>query len=148
MKGVTLSLCLVVIFGCSKRTSGPAPSSAVDSTQAGGESGGAMALPVLTYEQRQGKYLYGRYCAVCHGDQGAGDGFNAYNLNPKPHSLADSSYMAALSDASLKQVVELGGRSVNRSVLMPAYGGTLGQDEISYLVAYMRMFAQKPGTTE
>jgi len=33
----------------------------------------------LTYEQQQGKILYTKYCSVCHGEQGKGDGFNAYN---------------------------------------------------------------------
>ena len=40
-----------------------------------------------TYSERQGKLLFEQYCIVCHGQSGEGDGLNAYNLNPKPHSL-------------------------------------------------------------
>jgi len=93
-----------------------------------------------SFAERQGKQLFEHYCAVCHGAQGVGDGFNSYNLDPKPHSLADSAYVAALSDATLAQVIALGGRGVNKSVLMPAYQQTLNQDQISYLVAYIRTF--------
>ena len=92
------------------------------------------------YEVREGKFLFNRYCAVCHGAGGAGDGFNAYNLDPKPHSLADSSYMAQISENSLKQVIELGGGGVNKSVLMPPYGHTLSKIQIQYLIAYIRGF--------
>jgi mono/diheme cytochrome c family protein len=93
-----------------------------------------------SFVERQGKQLFDHYCAVCHGAKGEGDGFNSYNLDPKPHSLADSAYVAALSDATLAQVIALGGRGVNKSVLMPAYQNTLNQDKISYLVVYIRTF--------
>jgi len=42
-----------------------------------------------TYKERQGKQLFEQYCVVCHGQSGEGDGFNAYNLTPRPHSLSD-----------------------------------------------------------
>ncbi len=99
----------------------------------------APAAPVLlTYEQQQGKDLYTHYCAICHGDQGGGDGFNSYNLDPKPHSLADSAYMSAFSDRNLEEIVDRGGRGVNMSPEMPAYGGTLSRLDIAYLTAYVR----------
>ncbi|MEE9170069.1 MAG: c-type cytochrome [bacterium] len=43
------------------------------------------------YAERKGKHLYAHYCAVCHGASGEGDGFNAFNLDPRPRNLADSS---------------------------------------------------------
>lgn len=92
----------------------------------------------LTFEMQQGKDLFSHYCSVCHGDQGAGDGFNSYNLDPKPHSLADSAYMAAFSDRNLEDVITRGGRGVNMSPEMPAYGGTLSQLDIAYVTAYVR----------
>lgn len=98
--------------------------------------------PPLTYEQRQGKYLYLKYCAICHGAQGGADGFNTYNLDPKPHSLTDSAYVAALSDGALAQVIRLGGRGVNKSVLMPPYGWTVNEDQILYLVSYVKVLAR------
>jgi mono/diheme cytochrome c family protein len=95
----------------------------------------------FSYTQEKGGRLFDRYCVICHGQHGEGDGFNAYNLDPKPHSLADSAYVAAFSDEALSQVIALGGRGVNKSVLMPAYGWTLTKDQISYLVSYLRTLA-------
>jgi len=91
-----------------------------------------------TYDERKGKRLFDHYCVVCHGETGEGDGFNAYNLDPRPHSLADSTYMTVISDAIIAEVISRGGRGVNKSVLMPAYANTLTSEQIQHLVAYLR----------
>ena len=95
-----------------------------------------------TYAERQGKQLFEQYCAICHGQSGEGDGFNAYNLNPKPHSLADSTYMKALSYEYMTETISFGGKGVNKSVLMPAYQNTLSKTQISNVVAYIETFTQ------
>jgi mono/diheme cytochrome c family protein len=95
-----------------------------------------------TYTERQGKQLFEQYCVVCHGQNGEGDGFNAYNLNPKPHSLADSTYMKPLSSETLTEVISFGGKGVNKSVLMPAYQNTLVKTQISNLVGYIETFTK------
>jgi mono/diheme cytochrome c family protein len=98
--------------------------------------------PTLTYEQREGKYIYTKYCNVCHGEQGKGDGFNSYNLDPKPGDLSDVHNMGALSDERVVQAIRDGGAGINKSSLMPSWGGRLNKDEIEYVVAYIRTFAQ------
>ncbi len=97
-----------------------------------------------TYSERQGKRYFESYCVVCHGKTGEGDGFNSYNLNPRPHSFTDSTYMAALSDETLAEIIAFGGRGVNKSVLMPAYQNTLTKEQIANVVAYIRTFFEKP----
>jgi mono/diheme cytochrome c family protein len=104
----------------------------------------AVAQPVksISYEERQGAFLYNKYCAVCHGGEGKGDGFNAFNLEPRPRDLSDSTYMRALSDDQIVQTISGGGRSVNKSALMPAYGWTLNSQQIRDLSTYVRSFSQ------
>ena len=96
-----------------------------------------------SYAERQGKKIFDHYCVVCHGATGEGDGFNSFNLDHRPHSLADSAYVVALSDAILTQVIKFGGRGANKSILMPAYPYSLNSDQISFLVAYIRTFVKK-----
>jgi mono/diheme cytochrome c family protein len=95
---------------------------------------------LYNYDEREGKRLFEHYCSVCHGIKGKGDGFNSYNLNPKPHSFADSNYILQLADSYLNQVITLGGESMNKSVLMPQYAHTLSEIQIDRIVSYIRTF--------
>jgi mono/diheme cytochrome c family protein len=99
----------------------------------------AAAVDSFSYEERQGKELYRKYCMVCHGEEGKGDGFNAYNLDPKPRDFTDSAAMSRLTDERILLTIEGGGRSVNRSPLMPSWGGRLVPAEMRYVLAYVRL---------
>ena len=132
-----------VIIGCSKKQAvvPAAGASANDSSK----DSIAQTAPVntdslLTYEQRQGRHLFLKYCAVCHGEDGKGDGFNAFKLDPKPRDFTDARLMNSLSDDRIIQTITDGGGSVNKSPLMPAWGGRLQKDEIAYLTSYVRTF--------
>jgi mono/diheme cytochrome c family protein len=94
-------------------------------------------LADLSYEQRQGKLLFAKYCAICHGSEGKGDGFNAYNLDPKPRDLTDTRAMAGLDRVALYAIVDVGGKGVNKSPLMPGWGGRMNKQEIEYIVTYI-----------
>ena len=98
---------------------------------------------LYNYDEREGKRIFEHYCSVCHGAAGEGDGFNSYNLNPKSHSFADSSYMSRLSESYLEQVISFGGQSMNKSVLMPAYGNTLSEVETDRVISFIRTLAEK-----
>lgn len=97
---------------------------------------------LYNFDEREGKRLFEHYCSVCHGVNGAGDGFNSYNLNPKPNSFRDSVYMSNLSDLNLQQIITLGGQSTNKSTLMPAYSHTLTEIQIERLVKFIRTFVK------
>lgn len=99
----------------------------------------AKSHPILTYEQSNGQILFEHYCAVCHGAGGAGDGFNAYNLQPaRPQDFTDTEAMKKLTDQDLLTAIKKGGKAMGRSALMPAWGGTLNDRQVRYLIRYLR----------
>jgi mono/diheme cytochrome c family protein len=137
-KIVISALLSVILLSCEGRR-GQGDQVTKDST-AVTDTSRQIALPgqAISYEERQGAYLYGKYCAVCHGQEGKGDGFNAFNLDPRPRDLSDSTYMKALSNEQFLQTISGGGRSVNKSPLMPSYGGTLSKQQIHYIATFIR----------
>jgi len=150
---VLLAICLsLLFFSCTgKNSDSPhqvydlVEGAAKDSTKLADSSGQVPPLQFvksLTYEQRQGRDLYTKYCAICHGKEGKGDGFNAFNLDPKPRNFTDAKYMNALSDVRLVETINQGGRGVNRSSFMPSWGGRLNRQEIEYVVSFVRCLAK------
>lgn len=86
-----------------------------------------------------GHDLYKTYCWQCHGSHGNGKGINAGdNMSVQPRNHTDTQYMSGRSDADLFKAIKQGGPSVNKSVLMPPWGGALNDDEIHALVGYLR----------
>ncbi len=134
---------LFLIDACKTNSGKKSPNVAVDSTNSNSSS--IIKVNIWTrydYDQREGKRLFEHYCSVCHGVGGAGDGFNSYNLIPKPNSFTDSVYMSHLSDSNLQQIITLGGESTNKSTLMPAYSHTFTELQIERLVKFIRTFVK------
>ena len=105
----------------------------------------ALALwspPELGYNGRQGKALFEYYCATCHGTAGRGDGFNSYNLDPKPRDLTDPELQAERSDEDLAAVIRSGGGAAGLSTGMPPWGRTLSELEIRNLVVFVRLLPE------
>jgi mono/diheme cytochrome c family protein len=100
-----------------------------------------LPIPELGYNAREGRVLYRHYCLNCHGEEGRGDGFNAYNLDPRPRSLADSSFQARHTDADLVAAIRSGGGAVGLSTGMPPWGRTLNERQVQNLVDYLRTLA-------
>jgi len=89
---------------------------------------------------RAGRHLYLKYCSPCHGPKGTGEGYNAENLDPHPQDLTDSedSYMAELTNGQIVEAIRDGGRGIETTPLMPAFGLVLSELEIASLTAYIR----------
>ena len=119
---ISLALALVVLAACSRK---PAPAS-------------ASVTPPPSYEVRLGHDVFVHYCATCHGDGGAGDGFNAYNLDPHPRDLSDPAFQKKKTDAELADTIRRGGAGVGLSSLMPPWGRTLSERQVAEVVQYVR----------
>ena len=80
--------------------------------------------------------LYLGLCATCHGESGRGS-WRATLFLIRPGDLADSTRMAGHTDQYLADIIKNGGAPIGRPG-MPAFGGSLGDDDIRALVAYVR----------
>lgn len=104
----------------------------------------------LDYSQEQGKRVFYQQCVWCHADATPAGPSNRSNVTPEPPLLNDGAALNGESDALLKKIIERGGSGVGKSAMMPPYGSTLSQEEISDLIAFMRVIAipeyhQRPG---
>jgi len=118
-----LILVSVLVLSCGRATHAPA---AATPSAANG------------YELQIGKEVFQRYCAGCHGDGGAGDGFNSFNLDPHPRDLGNPIFQKSKSNADLADAIRRGGAGVGLTSLMPPWGHTLDDRHIAAVVLYVR----------
>jgi mono/diheme cytochrome c family protein len=147
LKAAPIVLCSLMFVQCGNPDSHSTKDLAAKDSVSTADSLSSQVSPAqpvsLTYEQQQGKILYTKYCAICHGDQGKGDGFNAYNLDPKPRDFTDPRAMAGIDDATMLATITEGGKGVNKSPLMPSWGGRMNKLEIEYVIEYVKALEQQ-----
>jgi cytochrome c oxidase cbb3-type subunit 3 len=97
----------------------------------------AKAPPPLDINKR-GAVIYRVVCSQCHGVNGDGHGINARYLSVEPRNHSSKEEMGKLSDDHLRRVIRYGGTSVDKSALMPAWGGLFTDAEVDDLVTYLR----------
>lgn len=137
------ALVLLAGFAACSRSKAPPPAAAAPAAPAPAEAP-APPEPLLGYELRLGRATFRHYCSTCHGETGAGDGFNAFNVDPHPRDLSDPTFQKAKSDADLADTVRRGGAGVGLSPLMPPWGKTLTADQIDQVVQYVRTLKKNP----
>ena len=104
----------------------------------------AMLLPLAltissgAYAKERAEDNYRTYCTQCHGSQGNGQGINVRDMSVQPRDHTDAKAMSARSDADLAKVIKEGGAAINKSVLMPPWGGVFTDEEVADLVQYLR----------
>jgi mono/diheme cytochrome c family protein len=130
-------LALAALGACRRTASPPPADPMLDAIRAEEKEAG------LTYAEGQGKQVFARYCATCHGDEGKGDGQNASNLDPPPPDLTASRNLA--DAVYLRRVIAEGSAAAGRSPLSPPWGRTLSAQQIEYVALYCRaLAARKP----
>ena len=101
-------------------------------------AGFASAAALADGDARHGESLYKVYCTQCHGIQGDGKGVNTRDMPVQPRDHTDTGEMSARTDDDLFKAIDGGGKAVNKSVLMPAWGANLGESAIRDVIAYLR----------
>ncbi|BDI28957.1 hypothetical protein CCAX7_10080 [Capsulimonas corticalis] len=80
-----------------------------------------------------GEGIYQNKCFGCHGPNQDGNGANAASLNPKPRNLRDAPFMQSMSYQRINTSIHKG----VPGTAMPRWEGTLSDDEIKEVIAYV-----------
>lgn len=82
-----------------------------------------------------GAKVYKRYCSGCHGEDGRG---GAHTFMPHIGNLTKKDYIEFIPDGFLFTVIAEGGVAVGKSGYMPAWRGTLSDQDIKDVIAFVR----------
>lgn len=93
----------------------------------------APATPVPPMDLEQGRVIYQRHCADCHGPEGRGDGQQATSLSPRPGNLI-SAQTSAKSDQELLKTIANG----RPRTAMVGWEDRLSPEDQAAVLAYIR----------
>jgi mono/diheme cytochrome c family protein len=99
--------------------------------------GSTSAMVTRSYgeESHQGKGLYDSKCAICHGEEGKGNGRAAASLSPKPEDFTRSRFWKGNVDKKIADTIR------NGIYAMPAFD--LSEAEIKAITEYMKKTFKK-----
>ncbi len=86
----------------------------------------------------RGRELYNKYCDFCHGETGKG-----YAADEAP-ALASDDLLTLVSDDWLEGAILRGRPGTTMSSWSVSYGGPIGKNEVTALVAFLRTWQKKP----
>lgn len=95
--------------------------------------GYVLATPVTPMDLEQGRTIYERHCAECHGQEGRGDGRLATSLSPRPGNLI-SAQTSVKSDQELLKIIAKG----RPRTAMVAWEERLSAEDQVAVLAYIR----------
>jgi mono/diheme cytochrome c family protein len=100
----------------------------------------------LGYQEKLGKEVSEKYCAVCHDPESTSERVSNFDnlAPPAPHLFTDGNTLNPMSDADLIKIIADGGPALGKSPQTPAYRSTLTMAEIKAVVAYLRAVADPP----
>jgi mono/diheme cytochrome c family protein len=93
-------------------------------------------LAAWTTQAEEGKALYDKQCAKCHGEDGKGETKMGKKLGAKDYT--DPKVQEEMKDDAAFKAVKEGLKKDDKTLMKPAEGVT--DDQIKGLIAYMRTF--------
>src|SRR5688572_1424851 len=103
-----------------------------------------LLVLVMTQDTTAGKVVYQKWCAGCHGDQGAGDGVATKHMIPPPRDFTGAIYQIRTTasgnlptDADLMRVIDEG----LPGTAMPGWKERLSDRERRDVMAYIKVFS-------
>jgi mono/diheme cytochrome c family protein len=133
-----LLLSLFVAAGCSKKSDAP--------EQGAPTAAAPVPAPVAVAADPaiEARTLFKTRCAVCHGEDGKGDGPGAAALNPKPRNYSDAAWQDSVTDEQIHKTIVFGGAAVGKSPIMPGNPDLEAKSAVvDELVKHVRSFKGK-----
>ncbi len=137
---VTIGALTLALAACNKeKAPEPTPETPPATPTAVADAGGAAQAGGSG--TAEGNKVFKQRCAVCHGNEGKGDGPGSEALNPKPRAFVDQAWQAKTTDEQLRKVILYGGLAVGMSAIMPASPELKKKPEVvNALIAKIRSF--------
>jgi len=101
--------------------------------------GGVMAAGAAEGDAAKGRPIYEKYCLLCHGPQGLGDGPQGQLMKPPATNLR-SPQSKSKPDATLLKTIKDG----HPNSAMTKWAGTLSDEEMRNVLAYIRQLSGGP----
>ncbi|MGQ0702725.1 MAG: c-type cytochrome [Gemmatimonadales bacterium] len=105
----------------------------------------ALASFTLSAQAPPGKAIYDTWCAGCHGDTGAGDGYAAALMLPRPRDFTRGVFQVRTTasgelptDSDLRRVVDEG----MPGTAMPEWKSRLSEQERADVIGYLKTFSR------
>lgn len=89
----------------------------------------------IAADAASGAKVYKRYCRGCHGADGRG---GAHTFMPHIHNLTKKGYIDLKPDDVLAAIILEGGEPYGMSSYMPAWEGTLSEQQIDDVITFIR----------
>ncbi|MDH5387210.1 MAG: c-type cytochrome [Gammaproteobacteria bacterium] len=86
----------------------------------------------------EGYEVFSKYCFICHGAEGKGDGPLAKKIDTPPADLTDDTRMSKRTDKDLTRIIEGSAPHGTVSSDMPAWNVALSYTQIRSLASYVR----------
>jgi len=105
---------------------------------------GLLALAVTVQSQAadldSGAKIFAANCAACHGAAGSPDPDSPLvkNLGVVPADFSDTLFNSREGETEWKLVATYGGAALGFSEVMPAFGGSLSEEDIDNVLAYIK----------
>lgn len=100
----------------------------------------ALELPRKAIDLAQGRQLYERSCASCHGVAGLGDGVAGRGMSPKPPAVGDAATMRDVSPATMYRITSVG----IAGTPMVGYAGAFTPEQRWNIVSYLMSLRTTP----